>query len=123
MNPPALYRGIVTHQRFRPKPHRLRYRMAQILVDIDELDSLARRMRFFSRNRFNLVAFHDRDYAGRNDRPLRQQIEALLADRATAAILNQGLMPLLSIKDSDGVSMVSFQSLAEPSAPLRARWR
>jgi type VI secretion system protein ImpC len=56
------------------------------------------------------------------DKRIKPCAEALLADRATSAILNQGLMPLLSIKDSDGASLVSFQSLAEPSAPLRARW-
>lgn len=74
----ALYTGIVVHQRFRPKPHRLRYRMAQLFVDVDELDGLAGRMRLFSHNRFNLIAFHDRDFGDRTGRDLREQMEALL---------------------------------------------
>lgn len=78
MTASALYTGTVVHQRFRPKPHRLRYRMAQLLVDIDEVDALAGRLRLFSRNRFNLIAFHDRDYGDRSGSDLRGQIEALL---------------------------------------------
>lgn len=74
----ALFTGTVVHQRFRPKPHRLRYRMAQLLIDIDELDALAFRLRLFSRNHFNLVAFYDRDYGDRSGSSLRGQIEALL---------------------------------------------
>lgn len=74
----ALYTGTVMHQRFRPKPHRLRYRMAQSLIDIDEVDALAGRLRLFSHNRFNLIAFHDRDYGDRSGSDLRGQIEALL---------------------------------------------
>jgi DUF1365 family protein len=74
----ALYTGTVVHQRFRPQPHRLRYRMAQLLVDIDEVDALAGRLRLFSRNRFNLIAFHDLDYGDRSGSDLRGQIEAML---------------------------------------------
>ena len=59
----------------RPKHHRLRYRLAQILVDIDELDCLSASLRLFSRNRFNLVSFHDRDYGDRSGRSLRLQVE------------------------------------------------
>ncbi len=79
MTTSALYTGIVVHQRFRPRPHRLRYRMAQLLIDIDELDPVAGRLRFFSRNRFNLIAFHDRDYGDRSGSSLRQQVEGHLA--------------------------------------------
>jgi uncharacterized protein len=74
----ALYAGIVTHVRFRPRAHRLRYRMMQGLFDLDELDAVAGRLRFFSRNRFNLFAFHDADYGDGSATPLRAQIEAHL---------------------------------------------
>ena len=78
MTASALYTGTVVHQRFRPKPHRLRYRMAQLLIDIDEVDALAGRLRLFSSNRFNLIAFHNRDYGNRSGSDLRGQIETLL---------------------------------------------
>lgn len=78
MTASALYTGIVVHQRLRPRPHRFRYRMAQLLIDLDELDAVAGRLRFFSRNRFNLIAFHDRDYGDRSGSSLRQQVEGHL---------------------------------------------
>jgi DUF1365 family protein len=34
------------------------------VFDLDEIDALDRSLRLFSRNRFNLFSFHDRDYAG-----------------------------------------------------------
>jgi DUF1365 family protein len=80
----ALYAGPVIHQRLRPKRHRLKYRMAQGLFDLDELDEVAGRLRFLSRNRFNLFAFHDRDYGDGSDTPLRDQIEAHLTNAGLA---------------------------------------
>jgi len=74
----ALYAGIVTHERFRPKRHRLRYRVFQALFDLDEIDALAGRLRLFAHNRFGLFAFHDADYGDRSGRPLREQIEGHL---------------------------------------------
>lgn len=91
----ALYTGTVVHQRFRPKPHRLRYRMAQLLVDIDEVDALAGRLRFFSRNRFNLITFHDCDYGDRSGSDLRGQIEALL--RIAGIVFDGGSIRLLTM--------------------------
>lgn len=74
----ALYAGTVVHQRLRPKRHRLKYRLAQGLFDLDELDEVAGKLRFLSRNRFGLFAFHDRDYGDGSDTPLREQIETHL---------------------------------------------
>lgn len=74
----AIYAGEVFHQRFRPRPHRLRYRIFQCLFDLDEIDAMAGQLRLFSRNRFNLFSFHDKDFADRSGAPLRGQIEALM---------------------------------------------
>jgi len=48
--------------------------------------------------------------------------EALLTERAAEIILDRGLMPLVSLKDTDTVRLVRFQSIASPAAPLAARW-
>jgi hypothetical protein len=48
--------------------------------------------------------------------------EAYLNDRAAVAILDEGLMPLLSVAGRDAVSVPRFQSLAEPERPLAGRW-
>lgn len=73
-----LYVGTVTHQRLRPRRHRLRYRMFHLLLDIDELPQLQRRLRLFSVDRFNLFSFHARDHGDGSGSPLRPQIDAQL---------------------------------------------
>jgi DUF1365 family protein len=71
----ALYEGPVTHARTRPRRHRLRYRMFMALLDLDEIDGL--RLRWFSRNRFNLLSFHDADH-GDGSGDLRGWAEAAM---------------------------------------------
>lgn len=75
----AFYVGKVTHRRLRPREHRLRYRVFWVLLDLNELDAIDRRLRFFSRNRFNLLSFHDRDHGAGDGLPLRARIDSLLA--------------------------------------------
>jgi DUF1365 family protein len=91
----ALYIGHVMHRRVRPRRHRLRYRIFSLLLDLDEIDMLARQLRLFSRNRFNLFSFHDRDHAGGTAEPLRAQVEHHLA---TAGIdIGGGAIRLLTM--------------------------
>ena len=58
----AIYVGRVTHQRLRPVRHRHSYGVFALLLDLDELPCLDRSLRLFSRGKFNLYAFHDRDH-------------------------------------------------------------
>lgn len=74
----ALYRGDVMHRRLRPRAHRLHYRVFWLLLDLAEIDELDRSLRWFSRNRFNLLSFHDRDHGDGSGAALRPQIEAFL---------------------------------------------
>ena len=53
---------------------------------------------------------------------LKPCAEALLSEHAAEAILDQGLMPLVSIKGSDAVRLIRFQSIAEPARALSGRW-
>ena len=46
-----LYEGRVFHQRFRPRKHRLSYRVFSMMVDLDELPELDRSHRLFRYNR------------------------------------------------------------------------
>ncbi|MCJ8142593.1 DUF1365 domain-containing protein [Ancylobacter sp. A5.8] len=75
----ALYAGTVMHVRLKPRRHRLSYRLFSLLLDLDEVDTLDRRLRLFSRNRFNLFSFRDSDYGTPGGGPLKPQVEALLA--------------------------------------------
>lgn len=60
----AIYRGSVMHSRIAPVQHRFRYRVFSLLIDLDELPDLDRRLRWLSHNRFNLMSLHDRDHGG-----------------------------------------------------------
>ena len=75
----CLYVGSVFHRRLGPRPHRFRYRLFWLLIDLDEITSLDGRLRLFSHNRFNLFSLFDRDHGDRGEAPLRAQAEALLA--------------------------------------------
>ncbi len=75
----ALYVGEVMHVRLKPRRHRLAYRLFSALLDLDEIDTLDRRLRLFSRNRFNAFSFYDGDYADPQAGPLKAQVERLLA--------------------------------------------
>jgi DUF1365 family protein len=72
----ALYHGHVLHRRLRPAVHVLRYRVLHLLLDIDRIDETAQRLRLFSRGRFNLFSFHDRNVGDGN--ALRPHAERLL---------------------------------------------
>lgn len=58
----AIYRGTVIHKRLRPVPHALRYSVFTLWLDLDRLDEVAAKCRWFSCNRFNLIAFYDADH-------------------------------------------------------------
>jgi uncharacterized protein len=83
----GLYAGTVMHRRLRPKPHRLRYRVFWMLLDLDEIARLPQTLRLFSHNRFNAVSFYDRDHGDGGARPLREQVEGHLR---TAGIAPDG---------------------------------
>ena len=57
-----LYHGRVFHSRSRPVRHRFAYRVFMLLLDLDELPTLGRRLRLFSVNRRGLFSFRDRDH-------------------------------------------------------------
>jgi len=73
-----LYVGSVSHRRFKPAKHYLRYRMYWLLLDLDEIDRLSATLRWFSRNRFNLFSFFDRDHGAGDGRPVRAYVEDTL---------------------------------------------
>lgn len=77
----ALYTGAVIHRRIKPRRHHLRHGCFWMLLDLDEVDELARSRRLFSHNRFNAMSFYERDHGDGSQTPLRQQVETLL-DRA-----------------------------------------
>jgi DUF1365 family protein len=58
----CLYRASLMHHRLEPRKHRFHYEVFMFCLDLDEIDGLAKKLRFMSRNRFNLFNFRDRDH-------------------------------------------------------------
>lgn len=58
----ALFAGQVFHKRLRPATHVLSYRVFSLLLSLDEIDALQKRLWLFSRNRWNLFSFYDKDF-------------------------------------------------------------
>jgi len=79
----ALYPGWVMHRRLRPRSHHFKYRVFSILLDLDELPALSRRLRLFSWNRPGLFSFQDRDHG--DGRPLRLWLDNVLASAGIQA--------------------------------------
>jgi len=75
----ALYPGLVTHARVKPRAHRLAYRVFFLLVDLDELGRLDWKLGLFSHGRPNLVSVWEKDHGDGSDTPLKIQVEAELA--------------------------------------------
>jgi DUF1365 family protein len=90
----ALYAGSVMHHRLRPKQHRLRYSIFYLLLDLDEVDALARSLRLFSHNRFNVFSFHDRDHGEGSAATPREKVDRHLRE---AGIETGGAIRLLSM--------------------------
>ena len=57
-----LLSGKVRHRRSQPKVYELEHDVFYLALDLDDIDEVARRSRLFSRNRFNVLALHDRDH-------------------------------------------------------------
>ncbi|MBB4065010.1 DUF1365 domain-containing protein [Gellertiella hungarica] len=58
----CIYEGQVMHQRLKPFGHRFNYRVFSLMIDLDRLEEADGLARGFSVNRFNWVAFHERDH-------------------------------------------------------------
>lgn len=79
MTPPlhsALYEGQVMHARLSPRPHRFRYSVAMVYLDLDELPTVFGQCRWWSMERWNLVSLFRRDY---HDQPSLGLKDAVLS--------------------------------------------
>lgn len=81
----AIYRGDVVHKRVRPRRHELRYSVFALLVDLDRIGELAKSLKFFSHNRFNLISLYDKDFAGHDGTSPAVFIRARAIEQGIAA--------------------------------------
>ena len=62
----AIYNGQVIHKRFKPKVHYFRYNVFSLLIDLSELETIDKKISFFSFNKFNLISFYEKDHGERD---------------------------------------------------------
>ena len=74
------YFGEVTHKRFRPKAHQLRYSVFAMLLDIDELTTLDSNILSFGYNRRRPMSFYDKDHGPLDGSPLRPWVREQLIE-------------------------------------------
>jgi hypothetical protein len=77
----CLYECTVMHQRLAPKPHGFEYRIFMFAFDLDEIDVVARKVRGFSRNRWNLYEFRDRDHLDAKPGTVKDNLVDYLANQ------------------------------------------
>ncbi|MGA0604175.1 DUF1365 domain-containing protein [Caulobacter sp. KR2-114] len=82
--PSALYAGEVTHLRLAPRRHRLRYRLFQLLIDLDEGPQLGGRLALFGWNRPAALSVWERDHGDGRPTGLKAYVETLLAEAGIA---------------------------------------
>lgn len=80
-SPAFLYSARVMHRRLVAPFYRFVYRVFYLLLDIDRIGEAARGLGLFSYNRFNLLAFHDRDHGQGARGGLRVWAEAQLREQ------------------------------------------
>ena len=67
----CIYNGVVTHTRFKPVKHFLKYKTFSFYIDLDEIKKLDNDNPIFSYNRFNIFSFYDKDHGDRDGKPLK----------------------------------------------------
>ena len=75
----CIYSGFVTHRRFKPKRHFFSYKTFSLLIDLNEVEDLGRKIKFFSYNKFNVLSFYDSDHGPRDGSSLVKWVKKTLA--------------------------------------------
>ena len=76
----CIYRGIVTHRRWKPLQHSFSYRVFQLYLDLAELDAVFERRWLWSTDRPNVAWFRRSDHLGDPHLPLDQSVRELVKD-------------------------------------------
>jgi len=70
----CIYNGTVKHKRFKPIEHSLNYKTFSLLIDLDEIESLAKNISIFSFNKFNIFSFYNLDHGARDGSSLKKWV-------------------------------------------------
>jgi DUF1365 family protein len=80
----AVYEGQVVHHRYTPVDHQFTYRIAMVLLDLDEVDAVCRLHPLWSAERPNAISFRRRDFLGDPAVPLDVAVRDLVETRTGA---------------------------------------
>ena len=70
----CIYNGVVTHTRFKPVKHFLKYNTFSLLIDLDEIKDLDQKNIIFSYNKFNIFSFYNKDHGDRDGKSLKDWV-------------------------------------------------
>ena len=62
----CIYNGYVSHTRYKPVKHSLRYNTFSLFIDLDEIENLSKNNFIFSFNKFNIFSFFNKDHGDRD---------------------------------------------------------
>ena len=62
----CIYSGYIIHKRFKPKKHFFSYKTFSLLIDLNEIEGLDKKINFFSYNKFNIMSFYNIDHGPRD---------------------------------------------------------
>ena len=71
----CIYKGFVTHRRFKPLRHYFSYKTFSILFDLAELEELHKKIGIFSFNKFNIFSFYNKDHGSRDGNDLTEWVK------------------------------------------------
>ena len=99
----AVYEGVVHHHRHHPRVHAFGYRMAQLYLDLDEVDAVFRDRWLWSVEKPNLASFRREDFLGDPAVPLAQAVRERVPELAT--------LKTLGFKDGTVLMLVMIESV------------
>ena len=74
----CIYKGHVTHRRFKPLRHYFSYKIFSILFNLTELEDLHKKIGIFSFNKFNIFSFYNKDHGSRDGSDLTKWVRVTL---------------------------------------------
>ena len=74
----CIYSGLVTHERYKPKRHFFSYKTFSLLIDLNEISEIEKKIKFFSYNKFNILSFYNIDHGNRDSNSLAKWVKNTL---------------------------------------------
>tara|TARA_B110001454_G_scaffold208826_1_gene221712 strand:+ start:75 stop:845 length:771 start_codon:yes stop_codon:yes gene_type:complete len=75
----CIYSGQITHKRLRPKKHFFSYKTFSLLIDLNEIQKIEKKISFFSCNKFNILSFYNIDHGPRDGRSITKWVQQILS--------------------------------------------